>query len=86
MTSTEYSKGYMAGLADAQKQHLSGLTGKPVLKKVRMQCPVCKMDSPLPDPDAELFEAAKAWLNDDIDDGEYADTLRSIIAKVEGRA
>lgn len=31
----------------------------------------------------ELLEAAQAWLNDDIDDGEYADKLRLIIARLD---
>lgn len=31
----------------------------------------------------ELLEAAQAWLDDDIDDGEYADKLRLIIARAE---
>jgi len=59
MTSTEYSKGYMAGLADAQKQ-AQYWSGKVALKKVRMVCPACKVESPMPDPDAELLEALKA--------------------------
>lgn len=30
----------------------------------------------------ELLDAAKSWLNDDIDDGEYSDKLRLIIARL----
>ena len=30
-----------------------------------------------------LLASCKAWLNDDVDDGEFADTLRLIVAEVE---
>ena len=57
-----YAKGYMAGLEDAKKPQLSGLTGKPVLKKVWMKCPKCKAQSPVQDPDYELLEALQSFL------------------------
>ena len=62
MTSTEYAKGYMAGLADAQKQAVSSLTGNPIAKKVWITCPACGKQSPIADPDAELLKALQPFV------------------------
>lgn len=62
MTSTEYAKGYMAGLADAQKQAVSSLTGNPLAKKVWIACPACGKQSPIADPEAELLKALQPFV------------------------
>lgn len=86
-----YSKGYMQGLADAQKAAVSAITGKNVLKKVWIQCPVCKTESPFADPDAELLNALRhiegvAMADEPRDLPGIVQTARAAIAKVEGRS
>jgi hypothetical protein len=88
MTSTEYSKGYMAGLADAQKQAVSSLTGNPMAKKVWIACPACGKQSPVADPDARLLEpliTARNRIQDMLmgDDGQAWDEARKALPGIE---
>ncbi|CAB4122745.1 hypothetical protein UFOVP33_46 [uncultured Caudovirales phage] len=49
-----HSAGFMAGLEAAKKDMVSGLTGKALRPKMYMTCPVCKVESPMQDPDGEI--------------------------------